>query len=524
MRARKGVRPHLLRQWLAAGLAVLVGLAMGRLIEAQETDTPRERYDALLAGFDEGRALMGRDNLSGAIVWGEAYVLQSLLEMYRATEEVRYLSKFVAHADSVLALRDDRVGRVGWDARPKLGWSTGGSDTFGKPIVLEDSLGEPALEVRAVHWSNNHATRISVEAGGDGAGTYDLVVANDAGSEPYRERHANLTQESVEARVNRPLTVQRYIEVRRLGGRPPAPTPDPIPVTSEQVALTVFHNPFILMPLAWFGDLVRAEGLSQFRAAAARFLAAAEAGWSQADEHWEDHGSFGFYRVRPHVPFWASGLAAPVNVQAAHGLLSMHLASATADRRYHERTGQILELLRRITREAERGGHTIHYWIGEGYTGWGPPSGLPRPHGNAYARFGGRRVIEDASHGSWTVLLVHQATRRGLLDRSYTRGWVETARHMLPPDVVAEGGMPRRLPGIDAEAKSDRGAHDIVAPTWALMAAHGAQALHSRGLELFRSRYSEKRRSALVLLGWARLARLSAEMTVREASRRTDPR
>lgn len=496
---------------LRSGVAFLATVALAGPVPsaAQQPTPPREVYDALMAAFNDGRTLMGRDNLSGAIVWGESHVLNSLMDMYRATGDEAYLRTFVEHGDAVMEKRDDLVGRTGWDQSPRLGWSTGGGYTFGRPIVLRDGRGEPALELRGIHWADNHRTEASVRT--DGGEAYDLVVVNDANGDEYRRVYEGLTQATVEERLNAQPTLQSLVIARRLGSRPPAETYEPIRFTPETVALTVFHNGFILTPFARFSEEVLGAGLTEFEAPAARYLAAARGAWAQADRHWEDHDEFGFYRVRPDVPFWPSGLAAPVNVQAAHGLLSLHLAQATGEFRYRYRTRQILELVRRITREAKGGAHTIHYLFGEGYTGWGPPSGVPRPFGTVYARYGGRTVIEDASHGARSALLVGRAARYGFLEPEYLAGWVETARFMLPPDVLERGGTPRRLPGAEEGGADDRGTHDIVAPSWAVLGAAGGEDLYDQTMELYRARFETRERSAAVLLGWAQLAWLASE-------------
>ncbi|MEK0337533.1 MAG: hypothetical protein QQN41_08890, partial [Nitrosopumilus sp.] len=52
-------------------------------------------YNTILNSWNDGSALKDINNIAGGIVWGEAYILESLLEMYEATKDTSYLAIFI---------------------------------------------------------------------------------------------------------------------------------------------------------------------------------------------------------------------------------------------------------------------------------------------------------------------------------------------------------------------------------------------------------------------------------------------
>lgn len=68
-----------------------------------------DRFDSAYARVRESRE---SDNSRGLLAWGESYLLQAYIQMYRATGDTAYLRKFTTHFDQVLAQRDDKLGRL----------------------------------------------------------------------------------------------------------------------------------------------------------------------------------------------------------------------------------------------------------------------------------------------------------------------------------------------------------------------------------------------------------------------------
>jgi hypothetical protein len=51
-------------------------------------------------------------NEGGNLAWGEAYILEAVLDVYKATRDPWFLDKVVEHVDLVLAKRDDKRGKT----------------------------------------------------------------------------------------------------------------------------------------------------------------------------------------------------------------------------------------------------------------------------------------------------------------------------------------------------------------------------------------------------------------------------
>jgi hypothetical protein len=447
------------------------------------------------------------DNLDGAIVWQEAYVLQSLIDMYGATGDTSYLSTFVRRADAVIRVRDDVAGRKEWNGGQSMGWQTADGYTFGGPIVLEDEHGDPSLSVRAIHMTDNDSTRIEVTHS-DGT-HYTLRVTNTAERGRTAERtYGDLTQETVERTVDGDLTPYDWIHVTVLGAGAPAVTDHPRLFEADRTVLSTFHDAFIMIPFTRFASVVLRGGVKAFEAPARRYAAMADTIFRRNAPYWVDRGAYGYYRIEPSAPFWMAGIAAPTNVQSANGLYLTELARATGDTAARHRAEQLLELIRRIGHVTPDGAYSFPYLFLQGNTGWGPGTGVPRPMGSLYASYRGRDAADDASHGAWTAQFVwtaHEASL-GLTDREMAH-WRATAAAMIPSAGPAGLRVASRLPGgTDAGAP---GRFDYTAPTWALFAVGGDSTLAGRAARIYRERYADAG-SSVVQMGWARLAWLAS--------------
>jgi hypothetical protein len=72
----------------------------------------RWAYEDAYDNVEGGAWYEGVDNEEASLAWGEAYVMQSLAAMYRATTHPMYLDRLAEHLDAVLAQRDDARGVV----------------------------------------------------------------------------------------------------------------------------------------------------------------------------------------------------------------------------------------------------------------------------------------------------------------------------------------------------------------------------------------------------------------------------
>lgn len=71
---------------------------------------PRLDYLEAFDNVNGGDWYRAEDNSQATLAWGESYVMMSLIAMYRATGDLRFLDLLVRHADLVLLQRDDARG------------------------------------------------------------------------------------------------------------------------------------------------------------------------------------------------------------------------------------------------------------------------------------------------------------------------------------------------------------------------------------------------------------------------------
>lgn len=72
--------------------------------------SPRWGFEDAYDNVAGGDWYIGQNNETANLAWGESYVLWSLMAMLRTTEHPRYADRLIAHADALLAQRDDARG------------------------------------------------------------------------------------------------------------------------------------------------------------------------------------------------------------------------------------------------------------------------------------------------------------------------------------------------------------------------------------------------------------------------------
>ncbi len=117
---------------LIALILMLTGLPVGSFSLAFQKTTNTTDYASMFDRLDEqlnnGHGYIGDSNRAGSLAWGEGYVLDAYVQMYRATGDRGYLSKMIDQFNKVLAMRDNKRGIAdAYYGRPVAGW---GSDEF----------------------------------------------------------------------------------------------------------------------------------------------------------------------------------------------------------------------------------------------------------------------------------------------------------------------------------------------------------------------------------------------------------
>ena len=80
-------------------------------------------WEAANLSINDGMGYTNHSNQEAILSQNEDAILEAILEMYRATNDLEYLQLFVQHADLVLAWRDDNAGFVDYTGQSNPVWS-----------------------------------------------------------------------------------------------------------------------------------------------------------------------------------------------------------------------------------------------------------------------------------------------------------------------------------------------------------------------------------------------------------------
>lgn len=62
-------------------------------------------------------------NDDGLLAWAESQFLEAYIDMFEATKDLKYLDRFVVHADRIVANTDKALSKVDYKGRSRVGWS-----------------------------------------------------------------------------------------------------------------------------------------------------------------------------------------------------------------------------------------------------------------------------------------------------------------------------------------------------------------------------------------------------------------
>lgn len=108
--------------------------------------TPRNLVEVLDQAFETYSMPFVRHNQDGTLGNSDAPKLDAFLELYQATNNVKYLQYFVVNAEKMLSYRDDKTGFKDYRGRAGATWSNGGY-TGGQAIsyLIEDGTNVSVL-------------------------------------------------------------------------------------------------------------------------------------------------------------------------------------------------------------------------------------------------------------------------------------------------------------------------------------------------------------------------------------------
>lgn len=111
-------------------------------------------FDELDSKVNEGKGYSEYLNTSGfptgaLLAWSESYLMQAYANMYRATGNVKYLDKLHDHTKSVLAQRDDKIGRKDYKGEIVPSWGAtkySRNSEYTHLIIITSMITYPMLE------------------------------------------------------------------------------------------------------------------------------------------------------------------------------------------------------------------------------------------------------------------------------------------------------------------------------------------------------------------------------------------
>jgi len=423
---------------LAAGAAALLpgtawaGTPGTRAASTGSTTTDyrtRAAFDQLDLGFNDGN---GRKNDlnedSGALGWGESYVLQAYLLMYETHRDPYYLHKAIDHIDHVLANRDSERGVTDWRGLSLPGWRLAHPYSCGE-LYLKDAEGREVLRLRSAR-AYSRLIEITVSEGST-PGTFRIYAKHPLPSfntpdDPCEEVHDNLSMDPdspdyVVTRLWNEFSVND-VQLTAKDLRPhPSAGGNPVPVqatmTDPKFHSSV-HTGQITYPIAKFARLVRTTPelwiSNYYRAKALEYRRAALEAVHIHDDEWREneHGE-AWYAYNKGAPVNLDGSDLPHNYSASMARTWLELAMFGDDPESYQRATKLVRMFHNdIRRLADGTASWTYYWTkGLCYRGWSREDGVSE---NMPTIGAGTRG-EDISHGHIEVTMAVTAHRARVL-------------------------------------------------------------------------------------------------------------
>ena len=429
-------------------------------------------------------------NEAGGLAWGMSYILLSLVRMYQATGDTRYLDRFVERADQVWAQTDVRRGVTDWAGRSGWVWRAGGNYTAAASVIT-DTAGTPLFEVR---YASTYASESTVTVTAASAGGADLVLENPhTGSFPVPG--VSFDPSSPDFVVDR-INTEIYQPGRRWtakwldGDVAAVPAEGTVPAAQRYYAFAV-HTGMVTYPMALFARVVLQQQLVRYRGAARRYRLWSEKAVAFHDAEWQwrtlPDGSTGGDYVWPKgapVPF--DGLTQPFNQSHGPGLTMAELCRTLpgGGRDRYGYRAKVEAMVRAFGSDMEDRGAAWqwHYWptyseLGRGYQADEELSEYTPWYGSVTS-------YEDISHAAISVEFLIAAYRARVAATD------EDAAHLAATyrDQVADGEdqvftrVDGTTPATDSMA-AQAGRWLTLQPWWPGMAGHVGSVYEAMELE-----------------------------------------
>lgn len=365
------------------------------------------------------------------LAWGESHLLHALVDLFEATNDVKYLAEVARRGDRLLAHRDDRRGVVDGSGQSRPAWSMASKYVVAAGQIV-DASGRPVIAFRSTPSAYNNLTKIEVRLS-DAAAERRISLRITNAQFKREESFDDLSLDGGDARnvetiVNAPnqthsakagtFTDHSSLVRATLVGRastlvmPQTLTLRPIPLAYMGYLGVIYH------PMLRFTEIVKSNSaLSAFAPAADRFVRAAEESYADASKRlWREgpNPGEGYYLCcEKGESFPYDNVGEPFNYLGRHTAAQLALHRLTGKREYRERAEKMARLFKnRLQHDAARDLYTWHYWYEPvTTTGWTPATSpsLNIPNLSPAA------AIEDVSHAVLDIGLVVSAWRAGVV-------------------------------------------------------------------------------------------------------------
>lgn len=374
---RPVTRRRILGMGLVAASAAGLGLTHSAPAYADPNDyTDRAFYDAAEANFYlNGTAKpssLNQDN--GKLAWGQSYVLQSYMIMYKAFQDPAYLRLLVRNADQIFATRDSERGVTDYLGRSLPAWRAGVPYTASRSNLVTASL-TPALQVRAAQGRSNE---VYITISHDSPSTFSILV-----------EHPTIADQTFSGLSMDPSSpdyfVRRVVDAAPTGAGVTVvdtrtdPTNLERPRTGHYLLLAPYyvfgvHTGMITFAIADFCAVVQEtpQLQAEFGAKASAYLTMVEDAIAVHDNEWrETSAGLGWYIAERGAPVLFDGSDLPHNQHLALALTNINLYRATGTPIYADRAQKMLATFKSDLVATPDGSYVWSYWWSEGHFGTG---------------------------------------------------------------------------------------------------------------------------------------------------------
>ena len=364
-----------------------------------------------------------RTQCGSSLAWGEAGVLQGILDLYEVTGNAKYLREIVRRGDRMVSHRDDARGFKDSTGKVHKAWSMAQKYTVAEGVLL-DASGKPALELRSTCYAYNGDTKVEVVPS---ISNFTVTVTNsffkhtetfaglslDPKSARYFAKIINNPEPPLSASAGDCVGPSHLLKVIPFSDKPGLPSAQTVTLKPLWLSYCGYIG-IIYHPLLRFAEIVRADpSLKEFAPAAQRFTKAADESYTEFRSHFRvgpksDEGYYITCERGGAFPY--DNLPEPFNYHGGHLSAEAALYRLTGKAVYKDHVRRMANLLKHRLKLMPGDLYVWTYWfepLNEGYS-------RGQVECDNYPVMPPKASVEDNSHGQLDILLAMQAKRMGI--------------------------------------------------------------------------------------------------------------